>query len=629
MKFTRYNPNASRNYAFHLHVINGISEKRAEEIATSENKWMALVNGHNGPDLYNSKSLDTLSEVSGVTEEIAKRYIDAYAKSPFEDINWKVKEQLEEANNQNHFNLTQNSIYKIAKAVDDLSNPWIAYRMHALSYDMTAVVYQMFTDDDEEIRKKTLAVWNAEHQLAENEQNNLITIRKSDYILDEHALDDFGVITPFMDGWARTDTLRDYKIVEDTLRDNVGVTVGHNENELNYEGLFPDQVAAIEKIIAQPISFLTGYAGTGKTYVIKKVLEALGYNHSTNDNYAVATAIAGKAVKNFKESVDGIDIETSTIAGVRYVETFRHLFANANTIVVDEFSMISLHDLAFLFKLNPEARYIFIGDSNQLPAIGLDVLKRLEDEELLVPIKLTIPKRQGSDSGIFKDSMSIVNGDIPEFNLPDSTVHYNSIDHEYTVEEIIEENPNADVFLVAQNEVRKTINRIKHAEVLANAKHVLDFDGNQQFAEGDKIIVGKNNPDTDLMNGDLLDVVYHNESFWLKEKNGKEIKFLESTFDWQAHKADLGFAITIHKSQGSTIDNVVTILGYTRLQSRNILYTALTRAKEHHALYIPDEERLKKFLDTEIDYQHIDINQLDLAILTENEEVEKMNGYVR
>lgn len=629
MKFKKYNKNAATNYEFHLHVVNGISEKRANIIAQSEALWMALVSGHDGIDIYNEESIETLQNVPGISEPVAKRYIDAYARKPFEDINWEVKRQLDKANETQHFNLTQKNIYKIAKAVDDLSNPWIAYRTNDLSYEMTAVVYQMFTEDDEETRKKTLAVWDAEHQLKQNEQQNLITIRKSDYILDEHALDDFGVITPFMDGWARTDTLRDYKIVEDTLRENIGVTVSNRAEEVQLDGLYSDQKAAVEKIIKQPVSFLTGYAGTGKTFVIKKVLEALGYMHPTNDNYAVATAIAGKAVKNFVESVEGIEINTSTIAGVRYVETYRHLFANASTIVVDEFSMISLHDLAFLFKLNPEARYIFIGDSNQLPAIGLDTLKRLEDEELLIPIKLTIPKRQGEDSGIFKDSMEIVNGNVPKFEHSDSVVKFNSADHEYTVEEIITENPDADVFLVAQNEVRQTINRIKHADVLENAEHILEFDGNQQFAEGDKIIVGKNNPDTDLMNGDLLDVVYHNDSFWLKEKNGNEIKFLESTFDWQAHKADLGFAITIHKSQGSTIDNVVTILGYTRLQSRNILYTALTRAKNQHTLYIPDEIRLQKFLDTEIQYQRIDIDQLDLDMLRENEKVEKMNGYIR
>lgn len=158
---------------------------------------------------------------------------------------------------------------------------------------------------------------------------------------------------------------------------------------------------------------------------------------------------------------------------------------------------------------------------------------------------------------------------------------------------------------------------------------LLNFDGNQKFVAGDKVIVGKNNPETGFMNGDLLDVVYHDDGFWLKPETGEEIRFLESTFDWQAHKADLGFAITIHKSQGSTINNVVTIIGYTRLQSRNLLYTAMTRAKEKHTLYIPDHNRLQKFIDTKIEYESIDIDELDMDLLRHNEEREKLNGYIR
>lgn len=642
MQLSDYNFKARRNYAFHLEVVNGISSKRAETIASNRDLFMALVNGLDKMG-YNEESVKKLMTVSGVKEETAKRYIDEYAKQPFADVNWQVKKQLDEFS-QTHpdAQLTQNKIYKIAKAVDDLSNPWIAYRAGALTYDLVTQIYIMFTKDSEEKIGHTLAVWDAEYQMKRNEANNLITIKQSDFVLNEHALDDFGVVTPFMDGWARTDTLRAYKIVEDTLRNNAGVKVSPKTTEVDLGMLFPDQLEAVEKIIEQPISFLTGYAGTGKTFVIKKVLESLGYGTPPNifadkPNYAVATALAGKAVKNFRESVEGISIQMTTIAGVKNVSKYRDLFAGASTIVIDEFSMVSLQDLAFLFKLNPEARYIFIGDSNQLPAIGLDVLNRLEDEQLLVPIKLTIPKRQGADSGIFLDSMEVIEGRVPLFEHDDSRVFYNTENHEWMIEEIIANDPNADVFLTTSNGAKDMINQIKHQEVLerTDEQHLLNFDGRQIFAPGDKLIVGKNNPDTGFMNGDIFTIVYEEGDFRLRDVNGNKallddhgwLPFNGETFDFQKHKTEFGFAITVHKSQGSTIKNVVSILGYSPLQSRNILYTAMTRAKESHVLYMPSERLLEEYLLTKVSYQQIDIDQLDLEVLENNEAIERANGF--
>lgn len=638
MKFEKYNPKAVRNYQFHLEVVCGISERRAKAIAENEQLFNALVEGYDGRDddkhiVYNQESIELLTSVPRIDETVAKRYIEAYANNPFQDVNWNVKKQLDQLADENpNFGLTQNKIYKIAKAVDSLDNPWLAYKSGALDFATTAQVYEMFTKDDQQKRRETLGVWSAEHQLKQNENKNLITIKQSDYILRDDALSDYGVITPFMDGWARTDTLRAYKIVEDTLRSNVGVTVNHHigEDDLDMSDLFEDQQEAVEKILNQPISFLTGYAGTGKTYVIKKVLEALGYNRFLPNNYAVATAVAGKAVKNFVESVQGIDIKTTTITGVRKVEKYTKLFKEATTIVIDEFSMITLQDLAFLFRINPEARYIFIGDSNQLPAIGLDVLQRLEDEQLLVPIKLTIPKRQGKESGIFQDSMAVIEGNIPKFAIDDSEVFYNTPDHEWTIEEIVARHADADVFLTTSNGARKIINDIKHQQTLSKVdkSEWLNFDGVNYYAEGDKIIVTKNNPDTGLMNGDILDVKRNDGQFVLVSQNEKMvIPFDEESFDWQAHKADLGYAITVHKSQGSTINNVVSILGYSPLASRNILYTALTRAKVKHTLYMPSEAVLQDYLDTKVSYQKIDIDLLDLELLERNEMIEKMNGY--
>lgn len=654
MKFTEYNPKAAKNYQFHLDVVNGISEKRAEKIAQSEELFLALVNGYNGKDenkqrIYNDDSLELLTLIPNLGEETAKRYIDAYNSAPFQDINWKVKKQLDElALQYPDFNLTKQKIYKLAKAIDDLDNPWIAYMTGALSFELTAQIYGVYTDDDFETRKKTLAVWDAEHQLRFRERDNLITVKKSEYVLDKNILDNFGVVTSFMDGWARTDTLRAYKTVNDMLKTHGKATINKSVDKVDMSDLFDDQKEAVQKIINQPISFLTGYAGTGKTYVIKKVLQALGYDKYNSDNYAVATALAGKAVKNFVDSVDGIEIQTTTIAGVRKVKNYRKLFKDATTIVIDEFSMISLQDLAFLFELNPEARYILIGDSNQLPAIGLDVLQRLEEEQLLVPIKLTIPKRQGVDSGIFKDSMDVIQGKEPKFDLPDSQVYFNNDDHEWQIEEIVAQNPSADVFLTNTNGSKNLINKIKHQELLNKTPddEILNFDGIQKFAHGDKIIIGKNNPDTGFMNGDIFVIVRKEEAeedeqmsqhFYLKtldgdyaleDDEGQPIEFDDTHFDFQKHKAELGYAITVHKSQGSTINNVVSILGYSKLTNRNILYTALTRAKESHTLYMPNEELMHRYLDTKVEYQSIDIDELDMNALEENEAIEKQNLYV-
>ena len=152
-----------------------------------------------------------------------------------------------------------------------------------------------------------------------------------------------------------------------------------------------------------------------------------------------------------------------------------------------------------------------------------------------------------------------------------------------------------------------------------------------EFHEGEKIMIGANNPDTGLMNGDIFMIdamgrlVDQETGEQAKDLDGNYIVIGENRFnkeltfssdkvlDISAHKVQFAFAITTHKSQGSTLKRGATIIAPGPLAINNLLYTALTRFKEYHKLYLPNEELLQTILNTGVKFQKL--NELQQNII--------------
>ena len=267
--------------------------------------------------------------------------------------------------------------------------------------------------------------------------------------------------------------------------------------------------------------------------------------------------------------------------------------------------MVYVNNLAFILKHSGAERIIIVGDVAQLPAIGLDFYTKALNDGIINQITLTQPKRQGASSGIFMDSMSIRSGEVPEFRQEDSTVDFNN-----NIDSIIKNNPSADAFLVGTNKTAESINKIKAEQYLEHGKSIgkYAFYNGREYGDNTKFLVTKNNAETGLMNGDILTFKISDKGsiYSFFDQNNKEFSDVDPT----KHGIKLGFAMTIHKSQGSTIENVVTILDSEYMATRALLYTAITRASKTHHLYEAIPGVLERAIGKTVTYQDYDYHKM-------------------
>lgn len=354
---------------------------------------------------------------------------------------------------------------------------------------------------------------------------------------------------------------------------------------------------------------------THNTYMVNKVLNHLQNQYQEtegidqNKDLFYMTAIAGRAVKNFIDDIDkNIKVVGATMAASVFVNARKKQLQDAKVVIIDEVSMADINNVSRTIRMAKSAdKIIFIGDVAQLPAIQMDFYSKTTKDNVIEPIMLTKPKRQKADSGILSDAMLIRNGQMPLFDKPDS-----QLGHAQSIEEIVYQNPNARVFLVGTNRTAKIINDIK-------AKQFMDKALDSQkanvaygtYADGTRFLVTKNSAETGLMNGEIITLNVEHSMASFTTEDGRKL----STIDEKKHGLKLGFAITIHKSQGSTIDNVVTILDSYNMASRSLLYTAITRASKKHVLYEMQNSILSSAINKLVEYQDYNYQQvLDMNV---------------
>ncbi len=384
------------------------------------------------------------------------------------------------------------------------------------------------------------------------------------------------------------------------------------EDELSIE-FSPKQRLAIKESLLKKILVITGGPGTGKTTIVKAIVDIF---HAWEKKVILA-APTGRAAKRLSEATQ---TEAKTIHRTLEFNPKKGNFRrnemrplDADALIIDEFSMVDLPLMYSLLKaVPPYMRLILVGDKDQLPSVGpgnllkdiiesqkvevvtLDEIFRQEKDSLIVinahrvnqGMSLKYPPRdekeadfyfihQEDEQRVFKTIISLCSFRIPKkFNLPALSPEIQVISPMYRGL-IGVDNLNL--------ELQKRLNRYGKGLRL----------GTREIRIRDKVMQIRNNYEKEIFNGDIGNVVYVDKPTYRigVDFDGRVIFYDKE----EVNEITLAYAISVHKSQGSEFKAVVMPLlpqHFIMLQ-RNLFYTALTRAKKlniivgsYKALYI-------------------------------------------
>lgn len=389
------------------------------------------------------------------------------------------------------------------------------------------------------------------------------------------------------------------------------------------------QKEAVEAVLRNSATVITGGPGTGKTTIINAIISIM---QSQGKSIALA-APTGRAAKRMTE-VSGLEAKTihrllenmpSDGQGQAYFARNEQNKLDCDVLIVDEMSMVDIllmHSL--LLALPQKARLIMVGDADQLPAVGAgNVLKDIIDSDSIECIKLTEIFRQAKESMIVVNAHRINKGEMPFCNDPDNDFFMvncsNSDNLARTIAQLCKTRiPKAyGVDSISQIQVitpsRKTVVGVQSLnEILQRTLNPIDADNFSKgaavrnFRAGDKVMQNKNNYNLEwtrenekgmgVFNGDVGFVTSVNSfggTLTVEYEDGKIVKYDANTLE----ELELAYAVTVHKSQGSEFDVVIMPMFDTHklLMTRNLLYTAVTRAKKL-VILVGREEILEQFV---------------------------------
>lgn len=447
------------------------------------------------------------------------------------------------------------------------------------------VIELLVLDNDSETIKKVLK--EAFYYLYERDKikiinynnQNLITNSQYYYIEKNLAL--------------KTENLIKYKSKFDFDINKIYKNLRLNKNsiELNQE-----QQLGIIRSLENKLTIITGGPGTGKTTLIKNLLEILD---SENINYKLA-APTGRATKRIMEGTSRyattihrlLDYDLS-IMNFKHNENNR---LNLDFLIIDEASMIDLFLANAILKAMPyNAHLVLIGDIDQLPSVGPgNFLSDLISSEKVTVTKLSQIFRQAQDSLIIVNAHKINNGQFPVTDLENSKKDFLFIKEEDPenianhLKKILfitlkKHNISIEDSIVLTPMNRGTIGTYSLNIILQDMLNPDNLSLNLngfKFRIDDKVMQIRNNYEKKVYNGDIgkiEDINYQDKELY--------VNFSQEVVTYDFSELDeltLAYSISIHKSQGSEYSAVIVPIftQHFMLLQKNLIYTALTRAKK-------------------------------------------------
>ncbi len=363
------------------------------------------------------------------------------------------------------------------------------------------------------------------------------------------------------------------------------------------DSLSPEQTESVRTALTHPVSVLTGGPGTGKTTTIKALIAAL---EQGNKSCALASP-TGRAAKRLAEAAGRPASTIHRLLKYSPRDGFQHNEESPleiDFLVVDEASMLDLHlAYALLRALSPGTHLLLVGDVDQLPSVGAgDVLRDVIASEMVPVTRLSVIFRQAAGSQIIANAHRINQGENPIFSKEGEDFFFFSAERPEEAAQWVKEVVAIRIprrFGIQASDIQVLAPMYRGPAGVHNLNATLQETLNppgplkperslygQIFRKGDRVMQVKNNYDKAVFNGDigkLRDISITDQSLTV-EIDGRPIEY-----DWsEADQLVLAYAASVHKAQGSEFPAVVVPLltsHYMMLQ-RNLLYTAITRAKK-------------------------------------------------
>ena len=370
------------------------------------------------------------------------------------------------------------------------------------------------------------------------------------------------------------------------------------------------QQEAIEMVNENNVSIITGGPGTGKTTIIKTIIDI----YKSMKKKVVLCAPTGRAAKRMTEAT-GEDaktlhrlLEIGKIGEDKPNPGMNVCPIDADVVIIDEMSMVDLFLMNYLLNgIFKGTKLILVGDIDQLESVGAgSVLKDLIQSEKVPYITLNKIFRQAAKSKIIVNAHKVNEGInfIEEVDDLQDDVNddfdFIALNNVKKAQEIILDAYDYNTQIITPTKKgelgTRTLNKLiqERYNPQDETKHEKKF-GDVLFRVGDKVMQTKNNYDIEwsrskkyegteyncgIFNGEMgiiEQIDNYNSQVLIRFEDGKQAIYEYSDLDQIEH----AFAITVHKSQGSEFDTVIMpiINAAPMLLTRNVLYTGMTRAK--------------------------------------------------
>ncbi len=378
------------------------------------------------------------------------------------------------------------------------------------------------------------------------------------------------------------------------------------------------QAEAVRLALNAGVAIITGGPGTGKTTIVKCILSIF----KARNKKVLLMAPTGRAAKRLAESTGD---EASTIhRALGSLEEFSTLKCDA--VIVDEFSMVDVYLLDMLLgKIAPGTNMLIVGDKDQLPSVGAgNVLSDMLSSGLIPSVTLDTVYRQADAGLIIENAHRVNRGQMPILTRNDSDFFFSrSTSAAATAQTVVDmvsrrlpkylgcDPSRVQVLCPMKNGDAGVVNLNRLLQDAVNPDRGQgQIGGEVTFRVGDKVMHTANNYSLEwrrgnyssesgkgIFNGDMGTVA-------AVDKNTGEMTVTFEDGRTAVYTADLrsqlipAYAVTVHKSQGSEFDAVVLPLtgGSPMIMTRNLLYTAITRARKL-AVLVGEEYHVRRMVE--------------------------------
>lgn len=373
------------------------------------------------------------------------------------------------------------------------------------------------------------------------------------------------------------------------------------------------QREALETAMSHKMMILSGGPGTGKTTVIRGIVNlyaelhglSLDYKDYEGTDFPVAVAApTGRASKRLSEST-GLEATTiHRLIGWTRENKPDDILENdisAKLVIIDEMSMVDTWLMFQLMRAVPnDCQIIFVGDQDQLPSVGPgQVFRDLIDSKIMPQVELAEVYRQQEGSSIIELAHQIKKNQTFDISaryndrsfIPCTTDQIPSVINQVVSRAVDKGYDMRDIQVLAPIYKGKAGIKFLNKELQQilnpkeDDKRELEF-GEVIYRDGDKVLQLVNRPEDNVFNGDIGEVVgifmaaenALNKDVIIVDYDGNEVTYTRQDLTELTH----AYCCSIHKAQGSEFPIVImpVVKAYYRMLQKNILYTGLTRAKQ-------------------------------------------------